>query len=157
MSDSKPQPLPLVETLVFDIVNYLLDHDGYGYSTDIAQEMLRLKPRRYTSREVIGILRNRPMFRHAQSKERKGGIRWRLDLLSLKKYLHQKGYEERADARNLHAKIRNLKWRQMLGTLTSLNKLVNEMSSDSSPDADDGKVSNDTLNYCYEQLAQIWS
>ena len=124
MSNTKSQPIPLVETLVFDIVNYLLDNDGYGYSTDIAQEMLRLKPRRYTSREVIGILRNRPMFRHAQSKERRGGIRWRLDLLSLKKYLHQKGYEERADARNLHDKIRNLKWRQMLQTLAALKKLM---------------------------------
>jgi hypothetical protein len=157
MSDTKSQPIPLVETLVFDIVNYLLDNDGYGYSTDIAQEMLRLKPRRYTSREVIGILRNRPMFRHAQSKERRGGIRWRLDLLSLKKYLHQKGYEERADARRLHVKIRNLKWRQMLQTVESLNQLMNEMSSDSSADSDDGTVSNVTLDYCYEQLAQIWS
>ncbi|HCX21314.1 MAG TPA: hypothetical protein DHN29_05325 [Cytophagales bacterium] len=157
MSDTKSQPIPLVETLVFDIVNYLLDNNGYGYSTDIAQEMLRLKPRRYTSREVIGILRNRPMFRHAQSKERRGGIRWRLDLLSLKKYLHQKGYEERADARNLHDKIRNLKWRQMLNTYEALNLLVEEMSSDSSPDSDDGVVSEVTLNYCYEKLAQIWS
>ena len=112
MSDKKPRPLPLVETLVFDIVNYMLDNEGYGYSTDIAQEMLTLKPKRYTSREVIGILRNRPMFRHAQSKERRGGIRWRLDVLSLKRYLIQKGYEDRADARNLYSKIRNLKWRQ---------------------------------------------
>jgi hypothetical protein len=157
MSDKKSQPIPLVETLVFDIVNYLLDSNGYGYSTDIAQEMLRLKPRRYTSREVIGILRNRPMFRHAQSKERRGGIRWRLDLLSLKKYLHQKGYEERADARNLHDKIRNLKWRQMLNTSEALQQLIEEMTEGSSPDSDDGTVPNDTLNYCYEKLAQIWS
>ena len=157
MSDTKSQPIPLVETLVFDIVNYLLDNNGYGYSTDIAQEMLRLKPRRYTSRDVIGILRNRPMFRHAQSKERRGGIRWRLDLLSLKKYLHQKGYEERADARRLHDKIRNLKWRQMLQTIEALKQLIEEMSSDSSEDTDDGTVSNVTLNYCYEKLAQIWS
>ena len=129
--------------MVFDIVNYLLDNNGYGYSTDIAQEMLRLKPRRYTSREVIGILRNRPMFRHAQSKERRGGIRWRLDLLSLKKYLHQKGYEERADARNLHDKIRNLKWRQMLQYSMKHYNLIGggNVQSDSSPDSDDGVVS----------------
>tara|TARA_R110000751_G_scaffold185283_4_gene291711 strand:- start:3716 stop:4189 length:474 start_codon:yes stop_codon:yes gene_type:complete len=157
VSDKKSQPIPLVETLVFDIVNYLLDNNGYGYSTDIAQEMLRLKPRRYTSREVIGILRNRPMFRHAQSKERRGGIRWRLDLLSLKKYLHQKGYEERADARDLHHKIRNLKWRQMLNTYEALKQLMDEMNPNSSPDSDDGVVSNETLNHCYERLAQIWS
>jgi hypothetical protein len=156
MSDEKPRPLPLVETLVFDIVKYLLENEGYGYSTDIAQEMLRLKPRRYTSREVIGILRNRPMFRHAQSKERKGGIRWRLDLLALKKYLHQKGYEDRADARNLYSKIRNLKWRQMIQTLDGLNRLVGEMSDLSTQD-DDYTVSDETLDYCYEHLAQIWS
>jgi hypothetical protein len=157
MSDEKPRPLPLVETLVFDIVKYLLENEGYGYSTDIAQEMLRLKPRRYTSREVIGILRNRPMFRHAQSKERKGGIRWRLDLLALKKYLHQKGYEDRADARNLYSKIRNLKWRQMIQTLEGLNRLVGEMSDSSTTSDDDMTVPDETLDYCYEQLAQIWS
>lgn len=155
--DKRQRPLPLTETLVFDIVEYLLAHAGYGYSTEISSFMVSHKPRRYTSREVVGILRNRPMFRHAQSKERRGGIRWRLDLLSLKKYLHQKGYEERADARNLHDKIRNLKWRQMLNTYEALNLLVEEMSSDSSPDSDDGVVSEVTLNYCYEKLAQIWS
>ncbi len=154
IADDKPRPLPLVETLVFDIVNYLLDHQGYGYSTDIAQEMLRLKPRRYTSREVIGILRNRPMFRHAQSKERRGGIRWRLDLLALKKYLIQKGYEDRADARNLYSKIRNLKWRQMNETIKGLQQLLVELQTSEGETED---VSDETLDYCYEYLAKIWS
>ena len=154
IADDKPRPLPLVETLVFDIVNYLLDHQGYGYSTDIAQEMLRLKPRRYTSREVIGILRNRPMFRHAQSKERRGGIRWRLDLLALKKYLIQKGYEDRADARNLYSKIRNLKWRQMNETIKGLQQLLVELQV---TEGETDNVSDDTLDYCYESLAKIWS
>ncbi len=154
IADDKPRPLPLVETLVFDIVNYLLDHQGYGYSTDIAQEMLRLKPRRYTSREVIGILRNRPMFRHAQSKERRGGIRWRLDLLALKKYLIQKGYEDRADARNLYSKIRNLKWRQMNETIKGLQQLLVELQV---TEGETDNVSDETLDYCYESLAKIWS
>ena len=154
IADDKPRPLPLVETLVFDIVNYLLDHEGYGYSTDIAQEMLRLKPRGYTSREVIGILRNRPMFRHAQSKERRGGIRWRLDLLALKKYLIQKGYEDRADARNLYSKIRNLKWRQMNETIKGLQQLLVELQTSEGETED---VSDETLDYCYEYLAKIWS
>tara|TARA_B100000614_G_scaffold45932_2_gene39009 strand:+ start:3730 stop:4203 length:474 start_codon:yes stop_codon:yes gene_type:complete len=157
MSDKKPRPLPLVETLVFDIVNYMLDNEGYGYSTDIAQEMLTLKPKRYTSREVIGILRNRPMFRHAQSKERRGGIRWRLDVLSLKRYLIQKGYEDRADARNLYAKIRNLKWRQMMNTLHGLNDLINQLSQLKSDDDAETIVSEETLDTCYEHLANIWS
>ena len=76
--------LPLTEALVFDIVDFLLDNQGYGYSNEISYYIVENKPRRYTSREVVGILRNRPMFRHAQSSERKGGIKWRLDLLALK-------------------------------------------------------------------------
>ncbi len=71
----KRKPLPLTETLVLDIVDYLLEHNGYGYSTQISSYMVDYKPRRYTSREVVGILRNRPCFRHAQAKDRKGGIR----------------------------------------------------------------------------------
>ena len=79
------RPLPLTESLVFDIVDYLLANEGYGFSTEISEKMVQLKPRRYTSREVIGVLRNRPMFKHAQSKDRRGGIRWRLDLFSIGK------------------------------------------------------------------------
>ena len=99
MSVGGNRALPLTEGLVLDIVDYLLKHDGYGYSTQISDNMVQLKPRRYTSREVVGILRNRPMFRHAQSKERKGGIRWRLDVLALQRYLVQKGFQERAENR----------------------------------------------------------
>jgi len=68
---SKRRPLPLTETLVLDIVDYLLEHEGYGYSTQISSYMVDYKPRRYTSREVVGILRNRPCFRHAQAKTEK--------------------------------------------------------------------------------------
>ena len=31
--------LPLTEGLVLDIVDYLLDNDGYGYSTQISDSM----------------------------------------------------------------------------------------------------------------------
>tara|TARA_A200000159_G_scaffold79916_2_gene74034 strand:- start:37 stop:522 length:486 start_codon:yes stop_codon:yes gene_type:complete len=144
-------PLPLVETLVFDIVEYLLDQDGYGHSTVIAQKMLELKPRRYTTREVIGILRNRPMFRHAQSRERSGGIRWRLDLLALNKYLTSKGYEDRADSRDLYTKIHNLKWKRLMDTLTALNVLM----SDFNPESE--SVPEESVAECYEYLAQVWS
>ena len=92
--------LPLTEGLVLDIVDYLLTKDGYGYSTQISDSMVDLKPRRYTSREVVGILRNRPMFRHAQSKERKGGIRWRLDVLALQRYLVQKVFQDAQSSKN---------------------------------------------------------
>ena len=70
-SNGNKTPLPQAETLALDIV-YLLDNEGYGYSTQISTHMIDLKPRRYTSREVVGILRNRPMFRHAQSRNERG-------------------------------------------------------------------------------------
>jgi len=35
----RQRPLPLTETLVFDIVEYLLTHNGYGYSTEISSYM----------------------------------------------------------------------------------------------------------------------
>ena len=141
-----------METLVFDIVEYLLDHEGYGHSTEIAQKMLELKPRRYTSREVIGILRNRPMFRHAQSRERRGGIRWRLDLLSLSKYLTSKGYEDRADNRDLYTKIHNLKWKRLNGYPYSLDHVL---MSDFNPESE--SVPEESVAQCYEYLAQVWS
>jgi len=77
----------MTETLVFIIVDYMLDNDGYGFSTQISEYVVTHYPRRYTSREVVGILRNRPMFCHAQSKERKAGKKWRLDLQSWERYI----------------------------------------------------------------------
>ena len=38
------RPLPLTESLVFDIVDYLLGNEGYGYSTEISEKMVELKP-----------------------------------------------------------------------------------------------------------------
>ena len=132
--DKRQRPLPLTETLVFDIVEYLLAHAGYGYSTEISSFMVSHKPRRYTSREVVGILRNRPMFRHAQSKDRKGGIRWRLDLLLLERYLAQKGFQERASDMGIYDKMRELKLSQITATVMALETMdttnVNEVYAD---------------------------
>ena len=143
----KNKPLPLTETLVLDIVDYMLENHGYGYSTQISSYMVGYKPRRYTSREVVGILRNRPCFRHAQSKDRKGGIRWRLDVLALEKYLVQKGYETRAEERGIYSKMKMLKWNQIFNTIQSLEKLMPEID-DPTPE---------TLNKCYEEIATLWS
>jgi hypothetical protein len=136
----RQRPLPLTETLVFDIVEYLLTHNGYGYSTEISSYMVERKPRRYTSREVVGILRNRPMFRHAQSKDRRGGIRWRLDLLQLERYFAQKGYQERANEQGIYDKMRELKLSQITKTINALEQMdtVN-------------------LNEVYENIATLWS
>lgn len=148
----KPQrkdtrPLPLTESLVFDIVDYLLGKEGYGFSTEISEKMVELKPRRYTSREVIGVLRNRPMFKHAQSKDRRGGIRWRLDLLALVKYLEHKRYIVRAEERGIYDRMRELKWRQIFMTIAALENMMDEIE-DPTPE---------TLDGCYEALATLWS
>ena len=136
----RQRPLPLTETLVLDIVEYLLSHGGYGYSTEISSYMVERKPRRYTSREVVGILRNRPMFRHAQSKDRRGGIRWRLDLLQLERYFAQKGYQERAQDMGIYDSVRELKLSQITETIKALETM---------------DTSN--INEVYENIASLWS
>lgn len=141
------KPLPLTESLVFDIVEYLLDNEGYGHSTQISEIMVANKPRRYTSREVIGVLRNRPMFKHAQSKDRRGGIRWRLDLLALVKYFENKNYTQRAEDRDIYLKIRQLKWRQLFKTIAAMQELIPQIDN---PEAE-------TIDNCYETLANLWS
>jgi len=138
--DKRQRPLPLTETLVFDIVECLLAHAGYGYSTEISSFMVSHKPRRYTSREVVGILRNRPMFRHAQSKDRKGGIRWRLDLLQLERYLAQKGFQERASDMGIYDKMRELKLSQITATVMALDTMDTT-----------------NVNEVYEDIATLWS
>ena len=77
-------------------MDYLLVKDGYAFSNEISYHIVDNNPRRYTSREVVGILRNRPMFEHRQSSDRRAGIKWRLDMLTFEKYIAQKGYTQRA-------------------------------------------------------------
>tara|TARA_R110000851_G_scaffold183774_5_gene333139 strand:- start:1315 stop:1749 length:435 start_codon:yes stop_codon:yes gene_type:complete len=132
--------LPLTEALVLDIVDFLLDNKGYGFSNEISYFIVQNKPRRYTSREVVGILRNRPMFRHAQTSERKGGIRWRLDMLALQKYLTAKGYNAKARERQMYDKMRDLKWQQLKTTIEVLEE-----------------IEPDSIDECYESVAMIWA
>lgn len=144
------RPLPLTESLVFDIVEYLLGKDGYGFSTEISEKMVELKPRRYTSREVIGVLRNRPMFKHAQSKDKRAGIRWRLDLLALSRYFETKSYTNRAEDRGIYDSMRELKWRQIYQTIAVLQNLMTKM-------ADGTELDPPTIDETYEALATLWS
>ena len=130
---------PLTEALVFDIVDYLLAHNGYGFSNEISYFIVDNNPRRYTSREVVGILRNRPMFQHAQTSDRRGGIKWRLDLLALEHYIHQKGYGERAIEREFYLRAETLKNAHIEQTKTIVNSYGGE-----------------NLNETYESLANIW-
>ena len=132
--------MPLTEALVFDIVEYLLNNRGYGYSNEISYFIVDKKPKRYTSREVVGILRNRPMFKHAKVSERKGGIRWRLDVNSLERYLFQKGFENKATTRGFYVMIEDLKTTQIIAT----QKIM---------DNKDELTTNDT----YDQLSKIWA
>ena len=132
--------MPLTEALVFDIVEYLLNNSGYGYSNEISYFIVDKKPKRYTSREVVGILRNRPMFKHAKVSERKGGIRWRLDVNSLERYLFQKGFDKKAEARGFYEMVEVLKLSQINTTQLIFNNK--------------DKL---TVNELYEQLSKIWA
>tara|TARA_B110000211_G_C13712762_1_gene392487 strand:+ start:162 stop:587 length:426 start_codon:yes stop_codon:yes gene_type:complete len=132
---------PLTEALVFDIVDYLLEHEGYGYSNEISFFIVDNNPRRYTSREVVGILRNRPMFQHAQSSDRRGGIKWRLDILALEGYVIQKGYADRAEERGFYERGKMLKKNHIQKT----KEIIERQTED-----------DDLLNDTYGLLAEIW-
>tara|TARA_R110002012_G_scaffold318539_1_gene537146 strand:- start:5094 stop:5537 length:444 start_codon:yes stop_codon:yes gene_type:complete len=137
------RPLDMTETLVFIIVNYMLDNGGYGYSTQISEYVVSNYPRRYTSREVVGILRNRPMFCHAQSKERKAGKKWRLDMLSWERYLtnsRTKKLAEKATSWGFPDKIYKLKMSQIASTIEALESLNPE-----------------SLDIVYSAISEVWS
>ncbi len=139
MTVKSKNTLPLTEALVFDIVSYLLEHEGTGFSNEISYFIVDNKPRRYTSREVVGILRNRPMFRHAKSEERQGGIKWRLDLGILEKYLLQKGYMERFNKLGLEEKVFELKKNIIAKTKECVTNSNDE-----------------TINEIYQALSEVW-
>lgn len=130
---------PLTEALVFDIVDYLLDKGGYAFSNEISYHIVDANPRRYTSREVVGILRNRPMFQHAQNSDRRSGIKWRLNLISLEDYLNQKGYNDRAENRGFYERGKDLKEEHINKTA----EIVRRFGS--------GEVED-----IYEELSMIW-
>tara|TARA_B100000282_G_C31693301_1_gene472586 strand:+ start:722 stop:1141 length:420 start_codon:yes stop_codon:yes gene_type:complete len=130
---------PLTEALVFDIVDYLLVKDGYAFSNEISYHIVDNNPRRYTSREVVGILRNRPMFEHRQSSDRRAGIKWRLDMLTFEKYIAQKGYTERAEARDFYNRMLELKKHHIIKTKNIL-------------DEEEDKNTNEV----YELLSELW-
>jgi hypothetical protein len=130
---------PLTEALVFDIVDYLLVKDGYAFSNEISYHIVDNNPRRYTSREVVGILRNRPMFEHRQSSDRRAGIKWRLDMLTFEKYIAQKGYTQRAESRDFYNRMLELKEHHIIKT----KKIIN------------GEGDKNT-NEVYELLSELW-
>jgi hypothetical protein len=133
----------MTETLVFVIVDYLLDNEGYGFSTQISEFVVNKYPRRYTSREVVGILRNRPMFCHAQTDERRAGKKWRLDLLGWERYLQNaknKGLRDKSMEWGLEEKVQKLKMGQIVETLNALEKLEPE-----------------TLDEVYVVISQVWA
>lgn len=130
---------PLTEALVFDIVDYLLVKDGYAFSNEISYHIVDNNPRRYTSREVVGILRNRPMFEHRQSSDRRAGIKWRLDMLTFEKYVAQKGYTQRAESRDFYNRMLELKEHHIIKT----KKIIN-------------REEDKNTNEVYELLSELW-
>ena len=73
-----------------------------------------------------------------------------LDLLALVKYFESKSFVNRATERGVFERLRELKWRQILMTIASLERLMDEMDVGSEPEIE-------TLDSCYESLATVWS
>ena len=79
------------------------------------------------------------MFRHAKTEERQGGIKWRLDLGILEKYLIQKGYMDRFQRLGLENRVSELKGEIINKTILVL-----------------GDSTEGTIDEKYNLLAEIW-
>ena len=137
--------LPASESLIFDVVKFLLSGNGSSTSREIVEHVnFQLnKSRRYTAPEIIGILRNRKMFVSTVGYSKNAGNRWRLDVDELNRYVKSKNYADRTEARNFPDMIRRLKRRNLMSTIEALNKVVD--------DDDD-----DVLDEVYHSLLRLW-
>ena len=81
------------------------------------------------------------MFQHAQSSDRRGGIKWRLDILALEGYVVQKGYVERAEQRGFYERGKKLKKNHIDKTKEIIDRQYND---------------EEMLNDTYGMLAEIW-
>ena len=86
-------------------------------------------------------------FSSGRIRDRRGGIRWRLDLLALVKYCENKNYVQRAEDRDIYTKIRQLKWRQLFKTIAAMQELIPQIDNPAP----------ETIDDCYETLANLWS
>ena len=137
--------LPASESLIFDVVKYLLSGNGSSTSREIVEHInFQLnKSRRYTAPEIIGILRNRKMFVSTVGYSKNAGNRWRLDVDELNRYVKSKSYGSRSEALAFPDMIRRLKRRNLMSTIEALNKVVD--------DDDDDVVDDD-----YHSLLRLW-
>ena len=79
------------------------------------------------------------MFQHAQNSDRRSGIKWRLNLISLEDYLNQKGYVDRAENRGFYERGKNLKKEHISKTAELVRKVHDEQ-----------------VEEVYEELSMIW-
>jgi hypothetical protein len=83
------------------------------------------------------------MFCHAQTKERRAGKKWRLDLLGWERYIQNsknKSLSEKATDWGLEEKVQKLKMSQISKTLNALEELEPE-----------------TLDEVYSVISQVWA
>ena len=83
------------------------------------------------------------MFCHAQTKERRAGKKWRLDLLGWERYVQNsknKSLHDKAVDWGLEEKVQKLKMSQISKTLTALEQLEPE-----------------TLDDVYSVISQVWA
>jgi hypothetical protein len=83
------------------------------------------------------------MFCHAQSKERKSGKKWRLDILSWERYLQNsrtKKLKEKAETWGFEEKICKLKMAQIAATIDALETL-----------------NPDSLDSVYAAISEVWA
>lgn len=87
--------MKLSKTLTLDLINYMLGHNCKIHSGEAIHYACNILKRKATSHEVIGVLRNKPIFKKTGVYDKSSGAMWSLDIWALPEYLRQMEMEER--------------------------------------------------------------
>lgn len=87
--------MKLNKTLTLDMINYMLRNDCRVFSGEAINYACNVLKRKATSHEVIGVLRNKPVFKKTDKYDKDSGALWVLDIWALPEFLQRMEMEER--------------------------------------------------------------
>lgn len=141
--------LPARESLAFDIVKFLLSGTGAASSREITEEInfRQGKSNRYSSPEIVGIIRNRKMFMSVTGYSKKLGNRWRLDIDEMLRYFKNKKYNDRPEFQDIPEMVRKYKRRLIFKSIEKIKDVVSDK---------DGLDNESLIDDVYSNLRELW-
>lgn len=109
--------MKLNKTITLDLVNYMLHNKCKIYSGEAVHYACNILKRKATSHEVIGVLRNKSVFKKTSNYDKHSGALWVLDIWALPELLAKMEMEERFMANEEAAQMLNMFTNQVIGML----------------------------------------